>query len=276
MREKILITVKTYPTPSTKYGEVVCTAGMRADGTWVRIYPIPYRKLDNWQKYEKYQWIELDLERNLSDFRLESHKPKNFNEAILGEVIGTGKDKSWDARKKIVLQNVYDDMNKLIADSKMDKKYTSLAVYKPKVILDLVVKRYPDDVLAEYNKRKRALEEKAKQIDVFSGEHDPFELAEKIPYKFSYRFLDSNGNKRTLMIEDWEINQLYRNCLERSKGREDEAVMKVREKYFDDFVKTKDLYLFLGTTKSNHMKARNPFIIIGVFYPKIQMQGSLF
>lgn len=40
-RERILITVKTYPTLSASYGELVCTAGLREDGSWIRIYPVP-------------------------------------------------------------------------------------------------------------------------------------------------------------------------------------------------------------------------------------------
>ncbi len=31
---KVLITVKTYPTLSPKYEELVCTAGFREDGTY--------------------------------------------------------------------------------------------------------------------------------------------------------------------------------------------------------------------------------------------------
>jgi len=42
---KVFITVKTYPTLSTKYDELVCTAGILDDGSWVRIYPLPFRKL---------------------------------------------------------------------------------------------------------------------------------------------------------------------------------------------------------------------------------------
>jgi len=41
---------------------------------------------------------------------------------------------------------------------------------------------------------------------------------------------------------------------------------KVRQKYETEFLE-KDLYLFVGTTKANHIKAHNPFVIIGVFYP---------
>jgi hypothetical protein len=46
-KERILITVKTYPTLSRKYGETVCTAGIRPDGSWVRLYPVPFRRLDD-------------------------------------------------------------------------------------------------------------------------------------------------------------------------------------------------------------------------------------
>jgi hypothetical protein len=42
---KVLISVKTYPTLSTKYNELVCTAGFLEDGSWVRIYPWFYKKM---------------------------------------------------------------------------------------------------------------------------------------------------------------------------------------------------------------------------------------
>ncbi|MDF1814754.1 MAG: hypothetical protein P1V20_21290, partial [Verrucomicrobiales bacterium] len=45
MKERILITVKTYPTLSTKYAELVCTAGVNENGEWRRIYPIQFRQL---------------------------------------------------------------------------------------------------------------------------------------------------------------------------------------------------------------------------------------
>ena len=51
----------------------------------------------------------------------------------------------------------------------------------------------------------------------------------------------------------------------------------VRKKYFDEFVEKKDLYLFVGTTLQHHRgKSRNPFIIIGVFYPPKNFQTFLF
>jgi hypothetical protein len=35
MRMNVLITVKTYPTISVKYDDLVCTAGFREDGSWI-------------------------------------------------------------------------------------------------------------------------------------------------------------------------------------------------------------------------------------------------
>lgn len=34
---KILITVKTYPIPSQKYDELVCTAGVTENGEFIRL-----------------------------------------------------------------------------------------------------------------------------------------------------------------------------------------------------------------------------------------------
>ena len=46
--------------------------------------------------------------------------------------------------------------------------------------------------------------------------------------------------------------------------------------YFDDFAKTKDLHLFLGTSQLHHLTSKNPFMIIGTFHPKIDKQTSFF
>ena len=75
MRMNVLITVKTYPTISVKYDELVCTAGFREDGSWIRIYPVPFRKKTYDERYKNYDWISVDLERNEQDFRPESYRP---------------------------------------------------------------------------------------------------------------------------------------------------------------------------------------------------------
>jgi len=72
-KQRILITIKTYPTLSRKCGETVCTAGVREDGSWVRIYPVPFRRLDEAEQYRKFDWLECDLVKSHKRLRFESH-----------------------------------------------------------------------------------------------------------------------------------------------------------------------------------------------------------
>ena len=92
---KVLITVKAYPKPSGKYEELVCTAGLLNGQEWIRIYPVPFRLLDDRKKYPKYAWLQMDLERRADrDFRPESYRPlRGIHEDIkVLERIGTKKN----------------------------------------------------------------------------------------------------------------------------------------------------------------------------------------
>ena len=271
-KTKVLITVKTYPTLASKYDELVCTAGFREDGTWVRIYPIPFRKLDYDKQYKKYDWLEIDLVRNDKDFRPESYRPYSIDKAF--DIVGhIDTNNNWELRKEIVLKNVYTNLDKLIADAKDNKKHTSLAVFKPTTIHDFICK--PID--REWDKTKLAnLKAKALQLNLFANSDNPFDVVNKLPYEFSFVFSDNTGRRSTLMIEDWETGQLFWNCLKNHDGDEQKACMDVKKKYFDDFAKTKDLHFYLGTTRQFHLVSPNPFIIIGTFHPKKEDQLRLF
>lgn len=269
---KGLITVKTYPAISSKYDELVCTAGFREDGTWIRIYPIQFRKKSYDQQYKKYDWIELDLVKNDSDFRPESFRPYSHDSEIkILDHIGT--EHNWAERKKIALGKIYYNLTELIAEAQNKNICTSLAVFKPTKILDFTI----EDTEREWDKNKIAkLEAERLQFNLFQQPENPFDVVKKLPYKFSYVFEDNQGKKSKLMIEDWEIGQLYWNCLARHEGNESKAVEDVKRKYFDDFAKTKDLHLYLGTSQLHHYVSHNPFMIIGTFHPKFETQATLF
>ncbi|MDO8649608.1 MAG: hypothetical protein Q7R81_07590 [Candidatus Peregrinibacteria bacterium] len=263
-RERLLILVKTYPTLSTKYDELVCTAGMTPDGRWLRLYPIVYRKLDFDKWYKKYQWVEIDVQKNTSDPRPESFRPYNMCEDITFHGSIDTKN-GWEKRRQVVLRNVYDDLGKLIADNKRDDaKQVSLAVFKPTRVLDFKIT--PAKQRTWDPEKLKAIESRKAQRDLFGGGENPFKIMDKLPYEFRYEFEDMRGKRSALMIEDWEIGQLYWNCLERAEGDEAVACAKVREKYFDEFLK-RDLYFFMGTTRRYNEWADNPFLIIGCFWP---------
>ena len=270
----VLITVKTYPLPSGKYGELVCTAGLLDGKKWVRIYPIPYRFLSDGKQYPKYSWVELDLIRNGKDFRPESYRPrKRIDEDIrVVEKLGTAND--WAARKSMVLKDVFTSMNELIALAK-GKEQKSLATLKPLDLLDFVI----EDDDRQWKEKWLAQAKQGNFLEILEAKcpsKEPHPVR-KLPYKYSYQFLSEGDVKpRKLKIEDWELGALFWNCLKRTGGDEEEANRLVRQKYLNEFREKKDLYFFLGTSKQYHNVSPNPFIIIGVFYPPKTMQTSLF
>ena len=261
--KRVFIAVKTYPTISEKYAELVCTAGVLEDGSWIRLYPIPFRKLEVEQKYPKYSWVQVKVRRNPADFRPETYRPYDLSTII---VEPKPNKVDWNERRKIIFKNkkIYTNLEELINSAKSDG--TSLAVFKPTEVLDFVIE--PDE--RDWNLKKlESLRCLSQQMNLFQTAEEikaEFKVVPKVPYKFSYTFIDDAGKKSTLMIGDWELGMLYFNCLKRANGDEGVATSKVREKYFGTFT-TKDLHFFLGTTKQFHHVAPNPFIIIGVFYP---------
>ena len=274
---KVLITVTTYPLPSRSYDELVCTAGITEEGNWIRIYPVPLQFLkglraDGKLKSYKYTWIELDLKKRTDDFRPESHSPVDYTFKNIKILDTIGTEGNWLNRKKYCTQKVYTNIKELISDSQHPKN-TSLATFKPSKLLSF-------EVEADDREWKKEWKEQIKQLQINfdqPSQSDQREIIPKIPYKFYYRFSDDKGTISRLMIEDWEIGALYWNCLKSTDGNEEMALHKVRNQYETEFFTKKDIYLFLGTTKEWHMRrGKNPFVIIGVFYPKKEDQLSLF
>ena len=117
---------------------------------------------------------------------------------------------------------------------------TSLAVFKPTDIKGFKIVK----VSRDWDKKKLA---KLQQMNLFQTAKDKkFEVVRKLPYKFSYIVMDDKGREATMMVEDWELGQLFWRQLAKHEGDEAKACADVKLKYFDDFAKTKDLYLFLG------------------------------
>lgn len=271
-KERILITVKTYPTLSRKYGETVCTAGIREDGTWVRLYPVPFRRLDEKQQYAKYDWIECRVERNTSDPRIETYRPLDFEE--MHPVGHVGTDGKWQERRRLLLRTakVFTRLDDLIEGAKKNER--SLAVFKPTRMLGFTWEEEERDWNPD---RLREMREKSRQLDLFEDNtwRKTFQVIRKLPYSFSYRFEDAAGRVSELQILDWEIGQLYWNCSKLCDGDEGQAIAKVKQKYFGEFLKT-DLHLYLGTTQDWHFRAPNPWLIVGVLQIPHDRQQDLF
>lgn len=271
-KERVLITVKTYPTLSRKYGETVCTAGVREDGSWVRLYPVPFRRLDEEEQYKKFDWVACTLLRNRSDPRPETYRPGDESELRRVSHVDTSDD--WRERRRLLLKTsrVYDRLDDLITGAKANE--LSLAVFKPTRILGFAW----EEESREWDPDKvRQMRELTQQFDLFADNtwRNTFQVIPKLPYSFSYKFEDAAGRTSELQVLDWEAGALYWNCLRSTNGDEPRALAKVRQKYLDTFLKT-DLHFFLGTTQQFHFVAPNPWVIVGVFPIPHERQMGLF
>lgn len=265
---RVFITVKTYPRPTLSYEEIVCTAGVSDQGKWLRIYPIPFRDLPYSQQFTKYSWVEMDLTKSSSDARPESYSPKRmFDEPVIlkGEV---GTSNNWEERKRLVLKEVHTSMNHLI-DLAYGTDNKSLATLKPKEIIDLIIEKESEGEWGA--KYKKHLDQLKLFEDVTKRK-----LIQKLPFRYYYTLLTEGDQKpRKLSIFDWEIGALFWKCLQ-TTGNETEANRLVRQKFLEEFVSKKDIYLFLGTSYLHHKKkSPNPFSVVGVFYPPLTSQLSM-
>ena len=251
----------TYPHPSQRHQELVCTAGITRDGEWVRLYPIDYRYRPNHQQFKKYQWIRLGLApRGFgNDDRLESRKPDLDSIQILAEPLNTQND--WRDRRAIIDSMPHHTRLELQALYAKDR--TSLGIVKPTEILELTIEATDKEWKPEW-------QAVLQQFNLFNGQ--PKELR-KLPFKFSYVFRceDTGDRPHSAMIEDWELGVLFLKELERL-GNEEAAAQSVKKKYFDEVcAKTKDTRFFMGT-----VFPYNTWVVIGVFWPPIIQQSSLF
>lgn len=249
--KRILVTVKAYPNPSRKYGETVCVAGIDIDTHgWVRLYPIPFRDLDEDKKFKKYTIIELKASRPKDDRRPESFRV-DVDSIKKIDYLDT-KDK-WQRRKEIVMPTADKSLCEVLQENKKSRK--SLGMLKPKNI---------DFVHCEAaSKDQKSRDARYVQLSFFNKRKRTIEA---IPYEFRYRFFCENEPLcpgHNLLIIDWEIGQAYRDWRHRYKP--EELLLKmIRKRWLDLICAPKnDVYFYVG----NMHRFPSTFMILGVFYP---------
>lgn len=280
--EQVLMIVKTYPTPSERYGELVCTAGIRLrDNQWIRIYPYPFRQLKTEYRFRKYDVIEAPIIRADNDPRPDSyrlHDPKQVKQI---KHIASDQ-KFWTQRMQYIRPTAVASVEAfkqqmIVLDEDNVKQWR-------RSILPVPVKSGSAKLDYEYNgaewdKKDANKLGKAKDFvenNLFPSEEMVryFQILERVPYRFKLSFEDLTGQRYRLTILDWEIPQLYFNV--RQKESDDAALEKVRFKIEEKiFSERNEVFLILG---SIHHRYKNPnsIAIDGFIYPKKNAQPSLF
>ena len=276
--ETILILAKTYPNPSSKYGETTCVAGITDNGKMRRLYPIPFRLLESDSVFQKWQWVKVTTGINTRDKRPESRRL--FSDTITPLTTISTKDK-WRNRK-IWLDKV-PRITHFLPGAYVTPALNagiSLGVFTPQLPLKLEIipskkSQWSDEDL----KKLKKSEDIHEKLHFLSEDMDQYKLKmlEIIPYDFYYRTKvnTSDGNEKEIRIKlvDWEVCAAYRKF---KKDYGDQWIEKFKLK-IESEMNQKDLKILMG----NQHRFQHEWLGISIIYPPKQTlsetaQRSLF
>jgi len=267
--ERILILAKTYPSPSAQYVETSCVAGITELGCMRRLYPVPFRLVEDQRQFKKWQWVDVRVSKPAGDRRPESHRIY-VDTLKCGDQLTT-KDDWMDRRSWIDKSPNFDDFSTMDA-ARLDGGL-SLGILRPyKVLcLDIVPSRSPHWTPEEREKLKKQQMELFSELEV----HHDMQTLRKIPHDFYYRYVcrtPAGDVSYRHKIVDWEIGALYWNCL---KSHGDGWEKPFRQKV-ESQLPARDLMFLMG----NLHRFQDQWLIVSLIYPPRRVadstQGLLF
>lgn len=238
MNERILVLVRAIPEKSERYGYLICVAGINERNEWRRLYPFKFSYGERLVDFGKKDLINVILADPDNDKRRESRK------------VTTHENLNSQLNDEEVLQRIVPMVSSI---EKLKKENASLGVIKPELTgIDVIINS--SDIYDEQT--------------YFSLVDDYLDLEKrekvKMPVELRYQFKckdEPECKGHNIILIDWELNELARNLM---RTENDKKIIedKIKNKFFD-FMKTRDLYFFMGT----HFRF-GTWIIIGLFYPQ--------
>ena len=268
---RILILCKTYPSPSSKYVETSCVAGMDDSGQLVRLFPVPFRLITDDQQFRKWQWIEARVRKSTDDHRAESHRISVDTIGKVGDPLST--KNSW-AERRLALSKmeVFEDFDQL--ELARQSRGITLGLLRPSQLNGLMISKagapeWTDDEIAK-------LMQAQNQGSLFDqdAEQRSLKLLRKLPFDFHYQYECKIGDVTKTYkhkLVDWEAGALYWNI-----HRRDDWEAAFRQKWITEFSQ-RDVLFLMGTSH----RFPNQWLIVSVLYPpklpsEVADQGALF
>lgn len=255
---------KTYPEPSTRYYETVCTAALREeDGRPIRLYPVPLRYLNDEKQYKLWDVVEVPVDRSAKDQRPESYRIDHTKLKTVGH-LETDKH-GWVARRALLERNTewhYEGMAELKEANQRRKASIGLVV--PGAIERVQLSAKPPEARAEFDQKCAELRLR-KESDMFDPEYHALDfLPNEIFLHWSCRVhcVTCSRQPHRMKVLDWGLMQLARR---RGWG--------AATQHLEDLSNalTRDFRLFLG----NFAQHPTNFGVIALWYPKLPEQPSL-
>jgi hypothetical protein len=206
---EMLVNCKTYPAISKKYIETVCTGGVRHDGTFVRLYPVPFRFLNKEEQYERWDIIQVKAYRDTKDQRPESWHLAGSIKIIKS---ATTKKQQWAWMKKAIYPS---------RAAMEDKKLTNgcVEIEPLQFYWKADSKKWTEKQLGVINQR-----------DLFIP-HEKMPLAtDKVPFEFRLRYREkSTGIEDDNKVLAWSYYEGFRK-FRRDYGSDAKALEAVHKK----------------------------------------------
>lgn len=250
-------TVKAYPALSRKYGEVCCVAGVQLhpDGSteWIRLYPVPFRALDDERQFRKYEPIRVRVQSHSGDTRPETRRPDIDSIKPSGRVVSAAD--GWRARRPLVEPLMSSSMCELVREERQSRR--SLGVFRPAEVLALeiqAVDQAPD--------RAEIAAASAAQGSLLSENEVAVLKATPFVFKYRYRCSDPACRTHTQTIIDWEIAAFYRKV---RNSPDWEGGM--RRKWVDELCAPDRDTAFIVGNMHQHPQS---FLVLGVWWPPLE------
>lgn len=244
-KRRVCILVKAYPQPSQKYQETVCVAAVTEAHELVRLYPVRFRHLPESNRFNRFDWIEVEITRATDDPRPESFRIK---EDSLRVVLREDTQKP-DEKVRVWKPCVVASLEALKEDQQATQR--SLGIVRPD----------PDSVRFKYEPIARAgAEDQETAQSVYTQQSLIEESLKALPgpeYVFRYQFT-SGGKEHSMQLHDWEVEATYHNY--KDKYGSVEAALEKMTEFYQEKAPKMNLHLIMG----NMHKRPFQFIAIGV------------
>ena len=252
--DECFILVKAQPHRSSKYFETVCCAGIGRDGKWRRQYPVPFRILNDGQKFRRWEWIQYEYTTSPSDRRRESQKVVPESIVVAGSV-----KKSERSRF----------LNPLVRESFEDaeNRGESLVLLRPEIIQLM----HEQKSIEELENERARHAELARQASFFDKTAKPLALC---PVQFSVKWRDPYGKTRKHECDDWETSRAYIKF--QNEYGEQKAVEILKDKYENQYFKS-GLALAFSTHSRRNVTygTKNQWLLVGLIRLDENPQGDL-
>jgi hypothetical protein len=252
---RLLITVKAAPNPSARHGETVCVGALSVDPgrrSWIRLYPIHFRDLDDDNKFRKYDIVTVDALPAVQDRRRESWRP------IVGSVRPEHHLNTGTARRDYLDPYVEDSMCQLSEHARLASDARSIALIRVQDVSSLSITPHPGWTPEQQSKINGYLS----QLDILD-DHSRVPLqAPRFAGSYRYRCADHRcrGHRQSLL--DWEFVALQRRL---GTLTDAEAADQLRTKFLEQLCAAdRDVAFYVG----NQAARPQAFSIGGVYAPR--------